>query len=412
MTSRTHLVEVGLRWPPEAFLRRKFESLADRGFRVTAVSVLSREQAKVRVPGVTLLRLPAPEERPLRVLAGVLWNALALVARRPRRLRPLVAALRAPVPHQESPGLREALGRLPAFLPLARLAPDVVHFEWPWRARFYLPIVDVWGAPYVISCRSGHYEVPAHTSEARSLPLLFRRAAAVHCVCDTIERAAIALHGLDSRKSWVVRPAVDTAFFRPAAPPEENTGERFRVITVGRLSWYKGHEYALDAVRRLVDEGVPVRFDVVGDGSDRARVMHAIADLRLEEHVHLHGHLEPARVRDLLHSADVLVQPSVAEGLPNSVLEAMACGLPVVVTDCGGVREAVTDGVEGIVVPRRDPGRISDSLLILATRPDLRSRLGAAARARVETEFALAQQTQRLVELYRNVTSATEGVAA
>jgi colanic acid/amylovoran biosynthesis glycosyltransferase len=400
LTSRIQLVEIGLRWPPEAFLRRKFESLGERGFRVTVVSVLTREQAKAPVRGVTLLRLPSPEDKPLRVLAGVLGNTLVLCVRHPRRLRALLAALRAPLPNQRKPGVREAVARLPAFLPLARLSPDIVHFEWPWRARFYRPLVDVWSAPYVISVRSGHYEVPAHTSEAQSLPELFAAAEAVHSVCSALERAALQ-HGLDARKSRVIRPAVDAAFFRPADRPE--TDGRLRVIVVGRMAWYKGHDYALSAIRQLADAGVAVQFDLVGDGPDRARILHSVADLGLEDLVWLHGNVGPAQVRARLREADVLLQSSVAEGIPNSVLEAMACALPVVVTDCGGLREVVTDGIEGFVVARRDPKQMADRLRRLARDPGLRKAMGRAARARIEARFTLDQQADEFADLYHAV---------
>jgi len=398
--SRIQLVEVGLRWPPEAFLRRKFESLTARGFRVTAVSVLPRERARVRVPGVTLLRLPSPEDSPVRVLASVAWSALILLIRHPRRLGRLLPALRAPLPNQPTPGVREAVARLPAFLPLARLTPDIVHFEWPWRARFYLPLVDVWSVPFVVSVRSGHYEVAAHTGEAETLPKLFAAAARVHCVCSALERAA-SQHGLARSKASVVRPAVDTSFFRP--PAGAHADGPLRVISVGRLTWYKGHEYALTGIRRLVDDGVAVRLDVIGEGPDRERIVHSIAELCLHDHVCLHGNVGSSQVRARLQDADVLLQSSVAEGIPNSVLEAMACGLPVVVTNCGGLSEVVTDGTEGFVVARRDPQQIADRLRTLAHDPELRRAMGRAARARIEAEFALSQQGDELAELYRAV---------
>jgi colanic acid/amylovoran biosynthesis glycosyltransferase len=397
-----HLVEVGVRWPPETFLQLKFERLTALGFRVTVISVASHDDARVHVKGARLVRLPAPGEHRLGVWGRVIWKAVALLVTRPARLRAIVAALRSSVPSGPQLGAHDALARLPAFLPAARLRPDVVHFEWPWRARYYFPLVDVWKRPFTISCRSGHYEVPAHTSEARIVPLLFAKAAAVHCVCHALERA-MAQHALPHEKSWVIRTAVDEKFFRPNDRNGDVNGAPFGVVSVGRLAWYKGYEYALIAVRRLLDLGVPVRFDIVGEGPDRARIVHAVSDLDLEEHVRLHGHLGPELVRERLRAADVFLQASVAEGLPNAVLEAMACALPVVVTDCGGLREAVTDGIEGFVVPRRAPGPIADKLHQLARDPVLRTTMGAAGRARVQREFTLADQTMQFAELYESV---------
>jgi glycosyltransferase involved in cell wall biosynthesis len=400
------LVEVGLRWPPEPFLLQKIQCLAARGFRVSVVSVTSREQAKTtHIPGVELHRLPEPGERRLRVVARAAWNALLLLLTRPGRIPALINALRSSVPPLPTPAVREAVARLPAFLSLARLRPDIVQFEWPWRARFYRPVVDVWACPYVISLRSGHYEAPTHTAAARSVPALFAEAAAVHCVSDAIAHAAIKWYELEPNKSWTIRPGIDPSFFRPAGR-NGNAPTPFRVVSVARLVWEKGHEYALAAIRRLVDGGIPVRFDIVGDGIERDRVLHTIADLGLEERVHLHGELSLERVRDRLREGDVLLHASIVEGLPNAVLEAMACELPVVATDCGGVREAVNDGVEGFVVRRRAVRDLADRLATLWRDPALRAAMGRAGRARIEAEFTFDRQAQGFVELYEHVAGA------
>jgi glycosyltransferase involved in cell wall biosynthesis len=156
---------------------------------------------------------------------------------------------------------------------------------------------------------------------------------------------------------------------------------------------------------------VPVRLDLLGsdpalssgEPSDRPRLRHAIDELGLHDHVHLHDQVRSGEVVAHLHRADVLLHPSLSEGLPTVVLEAMACGVPVVATDCGGVREAVTDGVEGIVVPPRDPRRMAGALAALWRDPDLRRRMGRAGRARVAEAFTLDAQVQAFLDLYEAV---------
>jgi glycosyltransferase involved in cell wall biosynthesis len=137
--------------------------------------------------------------------------------------------------------------------------------------------------------------------------------------------------------------------------------------------------------------------------SDRARLLHAVADLGLDGRVRFLGPALRDGVRDLLQRSHVLVHPSVTEGLPNVVLEAMACGLPVVVTDAGGTREAVRDGVDGFVVPPREPLALAFALERLWDDERLRRRLGRAGRARVEAEFSLSRQGAELEELYHEV---------
>jgi glycosyltransferase involved in cell wall biosynthesis len=104
-----------------------------------------------------------------------------------------------------------------------------------------------------------------------------------------------------------------------------------------------------------------------------------------------------------LRRADVLLHSSLSEGLPNVVLEAMACALPVVATDVGGTREAVCDGVEGFLVPPRDARAAAAALRALWGDPELRGRMGRAGRARVEADFTIDRATDDWVELYERV---------
>jgi glycosyltransferase involved in cell wall biosynthesis len=188
-------------------------------------------------------------------------------------------------------------------------------------------------------------------------------------------------------------------------------GRSFHVVSVGWLRWLKGYEYALLAIAELAAEGVPVTFEIAGgdplidmnEESDRARIDHTARSLGLDGNVRLLGHLEHAEVAARLQRADVLLHSSLSEGLPNVVLEAMACGLPVVATDVGGTREAVRDGVEGMIVPPRDPHAAAIALRTLWRDPELRERMGRAGRARAEAEFTIERLTTQWAELYGRV---------
>ena len=144
------------------------------------------------------------------------------------------------------------------------------------------------------------------------------------------------------------------------------------MVTVGTLMWSEGaQKWALQAIRRVSDAGINVQFEIIGDGPDRQRVLYTIADLGLGGHVRLVGKLSPGQVLVRVQQADAFLLPSLSEGISNAVLEAMACGVPVVTTECGGMREAVTDGVEGLMscrfgIPRPWPEHCSDSRAIPA----------------------------------------------
>ena len=198
-----HLLEVGLTWPPETFVQWKLEALAARGFRVTVASLASLVEPGFELTGVDLQRVPNSGQLLLRQLGGIGWEAAALAARDPGRLRQLVASVRhPPVPPRRS-GVVPSLKRLRGFLPLARLHPDVVQFEWESAAVHYLPLFDTWRTPVVVSCRGSGLNVHPYAGGTehwvRGYETLFRRAAAVHVVSQAM-RAEAERFGSDPAK--------------------------------------------------------------------------------------------------------------------------------------------------------------------------------------------------------------------
>jgi glycosyltransferase involved in cell wall biosynthesis len=138
---------------------------------------------------------------------------------------------------------------------------------------------------------------------------------------------------------------------------------------------------------------------MVGEGPDRPRLAAEIRRLGLERSVVLAG--DRSDVADMLAQADVFVLSSTSEGLPLSILEAMAAALPVVASAVGGVPEAVEDGETGLLVPPRDPVRLAAALERLLVDPELRRRLGSNGRDRVREQFGLEAFRQAHVAVYR-----------
>jgi colanic acid/amylovoran biosynthesis glycosyltransferase len=276
---------------------------------------------------------------------------------------------------------------------------DVIYFPWNSAAIDYLPLFDI-GRPVVVSCRGSQVNVAPHDprrSVREGLPLTFRKASLVHCVSRAIQAEA-ARYGLEASKSRVIRTGVDPNFFSPAASREHS--DVVRIVTTGRLEWTKGVTYGLQAIRLVVDAGIPVMLSIIGDGPERQRTLFAIDDLGLRGSVRTLGRLSPVQVRDELRRSDIFMLPSLTEGLSNAVVEAMGCGLPIVLTECGGAREAVSDGAEGFIVPLWDPPAMAEALLKLARDPDLRLRMGRAARECVLREFLSERHVREFVQLF------------
>lgn len=435
---RLRLLVAGISWPPETFLRRLIDGLVEAGVEVTVGSA-----GKPDAPQVKWLPTPSWDAPiPLRSARLVRMAIRALVcgpgdlkildqggrsSRRKEALNPSTHENRASSP-QPLPAV-ELSSRLPAngegrarrlqtwnrLLPYAGRRWDVIYFPWNSAAIACLPIFDL-PSPVIVSCRGTQVSVAPHNPERAplrdGLSATFQKAAAVHCVSKATLEDACRL-GLEPARARVIHPAVDPDQFQPTAS-RSNDNSVFRVVIVGTLIWVKGHEWALQAIRRLVDQNIKVSFEIIGDGPDRQRVLYTVSDLGLEHHVKLLGKLPPEEVLRHVQQADAFLLSSLSEGISNAVLEAMACGLPVVTTDCGGMREAVTDGVEGFVVPVRNSGAMAAALERLARDRELRARMGKAGRERILKEFTLDRQIEQWLELLHavlNLNSATADVS-
>lgn len=175
------------------------------------------------------------------------------------------------------------------------------------------------------------------------------------------------------------------------------------VVFAGRLAPEKGVDVLVEAVAALPD-GVPV--EIAGDGPARP-ALEALAQRLAPGRVRFHGRLDKARLHDLVRSAAVVAVPSRwHENQPMAVLEAFACGVPVVATDLGGLPELVEPGVDGRIVPADQPAALADALRELLADPERAHRMGLAGRAKVARDFAPDRHLSRIRELYAEAAGA------
>jgi glycosyltransferase involved in cell wall biosynthesis len=212
------------------------------------------------------------------------------------------------------------------------------------------------------------------------------------CVSENELAAGLEAGTCRAERTVVIRNAVAVS----AASRARHDRATPRLIAVGRLKAPKDFLTLIRAFAALPERSFEAL--IVGDGPDREAVEDEIRRLRLEERVRLVG--ERSDVPALLADSDVFVLSSRSEGLPVSVLEAMAAELPVVASRVGGLAELVVDGETGILVPPGDIPALSAALGDLVDDRELRRKLGAAGRARAEAHFDLDAFRRAHVELY------------
>lgn len=216
--------------------------------------------------------------------------------------------------------------------------------------------------------------------------------------------------GLQPSKVTYIPNGIDAAAFavvRDPPPPRRlmgdfAPGDTVLIGNVARLDKVKDHAGLLVAFKllreRSVREGTDCRLIIAGDGPQRADLERQIFKLGLTDMVRLLGNR--VDIAELLAECDAFVLSSIAEGMPVTLLEAMAAGLPVVTTDVGGIASVVEAGVTGTLVPPANPEACADALLAYVADERLRRQHGDAGRARIEARFSLRTMTSAYAALY------------
>jgi glycosyltransferase involved in cell wall biosynthesis len=173
------------------------------------------------------------------------------------------------------------------------------------------------------------------------------------------------------------------------------------VGNVAALVPHKGQRHLIEAAAIVVTRVPDARFVIAGEGELRPVLERQIKEHHLEKHVFLAG-FRPD-ILSVHKGFDIFVMSSVTEGLGTSLLDAMACGKPIVATTAGGMPEVVEDGATGLLVPPRDHQAMAAAIVKLLTSPDLPARMGAAGLARVRARFSVERMVQDTLEIYRRV---------
>lgn len=190
-------------------------------------------------------------------------------------------------------------------------------------------------------------------------------------------------------------------------PPKVlNLKNTFTILAVARLVEKKGLDVLIKACHRLKEQGMSFQCLIVGKGAMKAKLLELISNLELENHVYMLGAKTQLEVLELYHQVHLFVLPSIIasdgnrEGLPVSITEALACGLPVVTTPCTGITEAVHDRHNGLIVPCNDDQALSDAIKVMYEDKTLYNKIKSNAHASVKSQFNQDHTTTQLKSLF------------
>jgi len=381
------------------FIRREIVELERTGFDVVRVSV-SRNKIKLVDPADLEERSRTRyilDENPLKYIPAL----AAALTRRPGRLfktalcavKMMRRSYRSPIYH---------LAYFAEAIVLARwlLSQDVRHVH----AHFGTNNAEV--AMFAHLLTGIPYSFTVHGPDEFDRPELLGlaekvRHAAFICAVSSFTRSQICRW--IPRSAWkkikVIRCGLDADFLIPRLTGKVSNNH---LVCIGRLSSQKGHFVLLNALALLAKRGIPLKLTLAGDGPLAAELRQQIRELELDGQVEITGWLSNSEIRDRIANARAVVLPSLAEGLPVVLMEALALGRPVITTYIAGIPELVVDGVCGWLVPAGNAVQLSQAIESCINAPDYKIQvMGKAGRARVLNMHDIVGECSKLASLFR-----------
>jgi glycosyltransferase involved in cell wall biosynthesis len=282
---------------------------------------------------------------------------------------------------------------------------DVVHTHDCYTNFLMVPAARLAGIPVLASKRWVFQTFPQHRVTDR---ISYWLADAVLANSNEVARSAHTVEGVPQRRITVIPNFVDDEVFSAKAGRSVwraqfgASSDVVLFVIVAQLRPEKNHAVLLDAFAQVLWDVPGARLAIVGDGPERGAIEERIDRLGLQAAVVMAGHVD--RAWRTLAAADIAVLPSQHEGFPNSVVEAMAVGVPVIASNVGGIPDAVHDGVTGLLVERDQLGALANAMRTLALDAALRTSFGHAAQRVAHDSFRQDAVIDRLEACYRTLT--------
>lgn len=386
--------------PSHTFIRREVEALRGAGVRIDTFSIRRPAAGDRQSDGDRRATIDTNYVLPIGIVRLLSAHGRAFAARPARYVRVFALALK-----HRTPGLRAFLWSLFHFAEAIVLA-DALHKRGITRlhnhfanagANVGLLASRFLGLPWSLTLHG-----ISETDYPAGLLLGAKIEAAEFVACVSWFGRAQAMR-ITSTSHWpkltIVRCGLDLGVL-PGPKPGGRPEGCFTLICVARLSAEKGHLGLLQAFSALVRSGVDVRLELVGDGPEREFLQAECGRRELLDVVTFVGQLDEEATLARISEADALVLPSLMEGLPIVLMEAMALGVPVIGPHVAGVPELIEKDAEGLLFRPGDWEDLADAVSRLATDAGLRARLTLAARAKIEREFAIERAVAPLISRF------------
>lgn len=377
--------------PSTSFIERLIEGLAKREIDILLFGRIT-ERLSYSQSNIKLI----PNHRGVRGIFTTIIRCAQLRLAEPDRYLQLRTHLKSG-PFASSASFR----RWQKYVPPVLYLPDVFHVQWAKAAGDWYFLKDLFGVKLVLSLRGAHinYSPLADEVLAEMYRAVLPKYDAFHAVSKAIVKQAVQF-GVNSEKAVTIYSGINVAHTPPIfSPRARNTA--LKLLAVGRMHWKKGYHYLLDTLALLRSRQIDVTLTLIARGKMPEEILYQLHDLRISNMVRWIDGLPYEEMLEQMKNHDVLILPSVEEGIANVVLEAMSMGLPVITTNCGGMDEVIQDGLNGFMVPVRNTEAMAEAVIRYSELSN--SEIESMCRAAHETileKFCMQENIKAFVKLY------------
>ena len=289
-------------------------------------------------------------------------------------------------------------------LPILLHRPDVLHLQWAKDISSYAFLKTRFNIRLILSFRGAHinYTPIVEPEYATIYKDLFPHVDAFHGVSQTIINKAAQYDDISSRSTVVYSPTPDF-FFEAYKPYKKSKSKTIQLVSVGRNHWKKGYQYAIDAVHQLKSQGYNVHYTLIGPSKPTEALLFQMHQLDILDCISFKNNLSQQELLVEIQKHDVMILPSLGEGIANVVIESMAIGLPVISTNCGGMEEVVKHKETGWLIPMRDAKAIETAIIDFHnTSQEKLQSMVLQAHELVKREFDYDKNIVKFIALYES----------
>jgi glycosyltransferase involved in cell wall biosynthesis len=274
-----------------------------------------------------------------------------------------------------------------------------------YRSNFYGRLAAfLTGVPVIVASVHDNYRKDKRPARKMINRILSKMTDKIVAVSEEVKRDIMRYDKIAPSKIVVIPNGIDIKRFNPkgnfADIRKEFSIKQGAIVVgfVGRIVPAKGLQYLIDSIPYVKEEFKNIKLLIIGEGSIVARLHQQAKEKKVYDSIIFAG--KRRDIPDILSCIDIFVMPSIAEGLPNALLEAMAMGKPIVATEVGGIPEVIKNGVNGLLVPPRNPGALATAMEGLIGNDRLTAQMGHAARDLVLDKFSMVTIAQKWQTLY------------